>query len=134
MIIIGFISTAIKTMNTGGLMKNFAMEKFIEKLKFSPENILFEDTITIIDQYYFFEPTMFKNGDVINKINENNGSCKLLAFANLNQFSVQETLDCFGQYYRDDVSKNPDGNNHQNIRNFMRSGWDAVSFGHQPLK
>ena len=33
----------------------------------------------------------------------------------------------WGQYYRD-VLKNPDGDDHQNIRNFMKYGWEGVPF------
>src|SRR3546814_975311 len=48
--------------------------------------------------------------------------------------SEAETLACFGCFYREDVLKNPDGTDHQNIRNFMRSGWGGVAFGERPLR
>jgi hypothetical protein len=32
------------------------------------------------------------------------------------------------------VLKNPDGTDHQNIRNFMKHGWDGVRFEGEPLK
>ncbi|MFT4047340.1 MAG: HopJ type III effector protein [Solimonas sp.] len=47
----------------------------------------------------------------------------MLAFAKLQGLSEAETLACFGRFYREDVLKNPDGTDHQNIRNFMRTGW-----------
>jgi hypothetical protein len=31
---------------------------------------------------------------------------------------------CFGAYYREEVLGDLEGTNHQNIRNFMKSGWD----------
>jgi hypothetical protein len=37
------------------------------------------------------------------------------------------TLKLFGQYYRE-VLADPDGDSHQNIRNFMKYGWDGVPF------
>lgn len=33
----------------------------------------------------------------------------------------------WGQYYRD-VKASPDGTDHQNIRNFMKYGWEGVPF------
>ena len=39
----------------------------------------------------------------------------------------RDTLRCFGQYY-EDVVATPDGDDHGNIRNFMKCGWKGVSF------
>ena len=36
-------------------------------------------------------------------------------------------LQLWGQYYRE-VLADPDGDSHQNIRNFMKYGWDGVPF------
>jgi hypothetical protein len=47
---------------------------------------------------------------------------KFLAFAELNNLSAAETLNCFGAYYHEEVLANPEGTNHQNIRNFMKTG------------
>ena len=63
-----------------------------------------------------------------NEAGENNGSCKLFAFASAHKFSEQQTLNCFAQYYRDDVLNDPKGDSHQNIRNFMKFGWDGIKF------
>ena len=46
-------------------------------------------------------------------------SIKIFAFAKLNQLSKQNTLDCFGAFYREEVLKNPEGQDHMNIRTFM---------------
>lgn len=88
----------------------------------------FQDTIEYIDTNYNFTPTTFKNGNQINKAGENNGSCKIFAFAKIHQLEKDQTLALFGSYYYDDVLKNPKGNDHQNIRNFMDFGWDGISF------
>jgi hypothetical protein len=46
----------------------------------------------------------------------------------------EQTLACFGKFYRDDVLKNPSGTDHENIRSFMACGWDAVEFEAEALK
>lgn len=56
------------------------------------------------------------------------------SFAKLNQLSKDETLALFGDFYRTDVLQNPEGTDHQNIRNFMVSGWDGISFEGEALK
>jgi hypothetical protein len=33
-----------------------------------------------------------------------------------------------GTYYREEVLVDPKGTNHQNIRNFIKSGWDGIAF------
>jgi len=88
----------------------------------------------VIDSLYTFTPTSFTNGQLRNDAGQNSGSCKLFAFAKLQQFSEQQTLDCFGQYYREDVLKNPESENHQNIRNFMSHGWNGISFESEALQ
>ncbi len=101
---------------------------FKTKLQNAPETIEFDDTMSIIDQLYDVKPGEFRNGDLVNPAGQNTGSCKLFAFAKLQDFSVAETLACFGSYYRDDVLLNPDADNHQNIRNFIKTGWDGIQF------
>jgi DNA-binding IscR family transcriptional regulator len=107
---------------------------FINKIKQSPETISFQDTIAVIDSNYNFTPTAFKNGNQYNIANENNGSCKIFAFAKINNLEKDATLSLFGSYYFDDVLKNPDKNDHQNIRNFITFGWDGISFDGEALK
>ena len=46
-----------------------------------------------------------------------------LCSSECNNFSLQ----LWGQYYRD-VLATPDKDDHQNIRNFMKYGWDGVDF------
>lgn len=106
----------------------------LSQLKSSPENIQFNDVISFIDEHYDFTPTLFKNGNTINEANQNNGSCKVFSFAKLNNLSKEETLFLFGDFYRNDVLKNPDGIDHQNIRNFIQFGGDGISFEGEALR
>ncbi|WP_025743660.1 HopJ type III effector protein [Aquimarina pacifica] len=106
--------------------------EFIEKLKSEPSAIGFEDTMTVIDTNYSFKPTMFINGNCTNEAGQNSGSCKLFSFAKLQNLDKEETLRCFGSYYKD-VLDTPDGEDHQNIRNFMKTGWDGISFEQSAL-
>ncbi len=107
---------------------------FLNTLKESPETIQFADTTAVIEALYQATPCAFQNGDLYNSAEQNQGSCKLLAFAKLHNLSQEETLQCFGDFYRIDVLQNPNNDNHQNIRNFMRSGWDGISFTGTPLQ
>lgn len=105
-----------------------------EQLETSPEKIQFKEVIAFIDEHYDFTPTKFINGNTVNEAGQNNGSCKIFSFAQLNDLSKEETLNLFGEFYREDVLKNPDGTDHQNIRNFMESGWEGVSFEGKALQ
>lgn len=107
---------------------------FLEQLQKDPKSITFQESIQVIESNYHFEPTAFQNGNQFNKAGENNGSCKIFAFAKLQNFSKEDTLACFGAYYFDEVLNNPDGNDHQNIRNFMQTGWDGIQFEGEALK
>ena len=106
---------------------------FLEKLKQTPNSIAFPETIAVIEENYNFTPTAFENGTQYNVAGENSGSCKLFAFAQLQNLSQAETLACFGGYYFEEVLGNPDGRNHQNIRNFITHGWDGIAFYGSPL-
>lgn len=104
------------------------MKQFLHTLATAPDSITFNTTIEAIDAHYDFTPTAFRNGVLINEAGQNNGSCKIFSFAKLQQLTAQQTLHCFGTYYRDDVLKHPQNNDHQNIRNFIRSGWEGIVF------
>ncbi|MFY8097048.1 MAG: HopJ type III effector protein [Flavobacterium sp.] len=87
----------------------------------------FQDFIAYIDENYHFTPVAFKNGNHFNQAGENNGSCKVFAYAKLKQLNQEETLSLFGQYHQD-VLNTPEATDHQNIRNFMIFGWDGIQF------
>lgn len=109
-------------------IKTMSIQAFLEKLKQTPETITFPETIAVIEENYNFTPTAFQNGNTHNAAGTNSGSCKLFAFAQLQNLSQSETLACFGAFYRDEVLGDPEGTNHQNIRNFMIHGWDGIQF------
>ena len=109
------------------------VDALTKHLNDSPESVEFGDVIALIDSAFTFTPTAFTNGEVTNDANQNNGSCKLLALGQHLQLSQGQTLALFGGFYRDDVLKNPDGDDHANIRNFMQSGHEGVSFEAFPL-
>jgi len=109
------------------------LDKFLNQIAQQPDTIEFTDTMAIIEQYYHFTPSAFTNGDTVNEADQNNGSCKIFAFGLLNTLSPEQTLACFGTYYRNDVVNHPDADDHQNIRNFMVSGWKGIQFDGQAL-
>ncbi len=103
------------------------LEVFKEKLKSKPESIAFSDTMQVIEDHFEFTPTAFTNGAIHNESGQNSGSCKVFAFAQMEDLSKESALACFGQYYTD-VKNTPDAADHQNIRNFMNTGFAALSF------
>jgi hypothetical protein len=110
------------------------MKQFLQTLETAPDSINFNTTIAVIDAHYDFTPTAFRNGELQNEAGQNNGSCKVFSFARLHKLSPQQTLHCFGAYYRDDVLKHPQGTDHQNIRNFIKTGWEGIVFQGDALK
>ncbi|MEW6563280.1 MAG: HopJ type III effector protein [Pseudomonadota bacterium] len=100
----------------------------------APETLEFNDVIGLIDALYDFTPTAFRNGETMNEAGQNNGSCRLFAFAKLQGLSEAQTLHCFGAYYREHVLPHPEGTDHQNIRNFMQTGWAGIAFAGEPLR
>ncbi|HED35688.1 MAG TPA: type III effector [Gammaproteobacteria bacterium] len=109
------------------------IETYLQQLQQAPSSIGFEDTLSVIDSLYQFTPTAFTNGPLRNAKNENNGSCKIFAFAQLQNLTPEQTLHCFGDYYRKDVLQNPDSVDHQNIRNFISTQWAGISFSGKAL-
>jgi hypothetical protein len=109
------------------------LKSFLDKLRSEPESIEFADTISVIESTYDYTPTAFTNGDVTNEAGQNEGSCKIIAFAQLNKLTKEQTLHCFGKYYREEVLNDPKGNNHQNIRQLMKHGFSRIYFEEEPL-
>ena len=107
---------------------------FLQRLRDTPSQIEFSETMAAIEANYAYTPTAFRNGNAENSAGQNGGSCKIFAFAKLQGLSEPETLACFGRYYREDVLQHPEANDHQNIRNFMRSGWAGVVFEGEALQ
>ena len=109
------------------------IEDFLNKLRSQPATIGFTDTTEVIDANYEFTPVRFTNGSVVNEAGTNSGSCKLFSFAKLQKLSKEETLACFGDYYRVDVLQHAEATNHANIRNFMVTGWEGIRFEGEAL-
>ena len=106
--------------------------EFKTKLKTTPTAISFKETMQVIENYYTFNPTAFTNGDIINNAGENNGSCKLFAFVMHQELTKEETLLCFGEHHQS-VLEDKNGILHQNIRNFMQTGFKGLSFENEAL-
>jgi hypothetical protein len=109
---------------------------FLQKAK-NLDSISFDDTIAMIETYYTYQPVEFSNGlgddKLISPAGVNQGSCKIFAFGLLQQLTQAQTLNLFGDYYHKDVLKTPEGTDHQNIRNFIKYGWNGIAFENQPL-
>lgn len=93
----------------------------------------FAATLAFINQWFDFTPTAFRNGKVANSAEQNQGSCRVLAFALLNGLSAEQTLKCFGEHYRD-VLATPGKDNHHNLRRLQAEGLTDIHFDQQPLK
>jgi hypothetical protein len=102
----------------------------LKKLK--EDSLPFKDVIEFIETYYQHQPTAFKNGNLRNEATQNQGSAKVFTFAQLNKLSKEDTLNLFAEHYRS-VLENPDGTDHQNIRQFMIHGWPGIIFEGQAL-
>jgi hypothetical protein len=102
--------------------------KIVELLtKLKTNSITFSDVLTFIADHYQHVPTAFKNGEASNAANENQGSAKVFAFAKIHELSKDDTLLLFGEHYQS-VIANADGSDHQNIRQFIKTGWEGIAF------
>jgi len=109
------------------------IQDFKNKLTNTPKKLNFSDTINIIEANYNFTPSAFKNGDLENSNTQNLGSCKVFSFALKQNFTKEETLASFAQYYFIDVLENPNATDHQNIRNFIKTGFEGLIFEKETL-
>lgn len=111
-------------------------EQLIERVR-QRKPLSFNESMAVIDQYYHHQPTAFRNGQgeerVVNSAEQNQGSCKLLGFGQLQGLDVEETLHLFGDFYYQEVLNDPQGSAHANIRAFGRHGWAGVDFDRPPL-
>ncbi len=112
-------------------MKSMDLQQIRERSAKQP--IDFFEIMAFIDANYSFSETAFQNGDLKNEAGQNNGSCKLFAFALIHDLSEQQTLHLFGDFYKKDVLENPENEDHQNIRNFMKYGWKGIQFTESAL-
>lgn len=87
----------------------------------------FADVLSYIETHYIYTPTAFQNGELTNTSEQNQGSAKVFAFAKLLNLSESQTLQLFAEHYQN-VLDTPENTNHQNIRQFMQTGWNGISF------
>ena len=113
------------------------LENLLSSIEEAPNTIDFNDVIQVIQVSYTYQATEFQNGlgdDAVVKLaGSNEGSCKIFSFAKIHQLTELQTLACFGSFYRDDVLKNQNGGDHQNIRNFIKYGWAGILFSGMAL-
>ncbi|MFD2968586.1 HopJ type III effector protein [Sphingobacterium bambusae] len=111
------------------------MSKNIETLlaDLHAKKIQFATVIAHIEKDYLHTPTAFKNGPVENEATQNQGSAKVFAFASLHKLSKEDTLLLFAEHYQA-ILDTPDGQDHQNIRQFMNYGWDGIRFEGEALQ
>lgn len=115
------------------VIKKMKLDIFLKKLADNPTTVTLDDTLAAVSESYDFTPVAFTNGGVQYSAGQNVRSCQLLAFAMLHRLTKEQTLNCYGLYYREDVLRNPTGTDHEPIRNFMKHGWEGVSFHTMPL-
>lgn len=112
------------------------LRDFLDRLRAGQTE--FEDCIALIEALYVYTPTAFDNGTgdtpLHNAAGQNEGSCRIFAFARLQGLSEADTLACFGRFYRRDVLQNPEGTDHGNIRRFQRDGWAGIRFAAPALR
>jgi hypothetical protein len=110
------------------LNKLTTINDLITQLHQAPDTIEFTTVMQVISQFYNYTPAGFSNGTLLNAAGSNEGSCKIFHFAQLHELTELETLNLFGNFYRNDVLANPAGTDHGNIRNFILTGWSGVKF------
>ena len=114
-----------------------SLAELILQIQNNPELVDFNSVISTIDSEYQYTPSKFTNGVgqdvVINESSTNEGSCKIFAFAQLNNLTKQQALACFGKYYREDVLKNPEGTDHANIRTLIKYDLNDIKFDNNVL-
>lgn len=113
------------------------LKDLLSQIAGTPDLIQFKDVMAVIEQNFDYSPQAFSNGlgddCVRNAAGTNEGSCKIFAFAKLQSLTEQQTLACFGDFYRKDVLEHPSASDHANIRTFMRDGWAGIHFEQMPL-
>ena len=94
----------------------------------------FSDLTNLIDQEYEFLNVAFKNNDLINLKEENQGSAKVFCFGLMYSLSEEETIRCFGEHYQSVIDEPENHNSHLNIRSFISNGWKGVLINQNALK
>jgi hypothetical protein len=112
---------------------NFSSAKSAFLASVDTDEHMFAETLAFVEAWYDFTPTAFRNGDVPNQIDQNQGSAKVFALSQLLEMSKEQTLGCFGEHYRD-VLATPEVDNHHNLRRVLREGNGNIEFDQFPLQ
>lgn len=107
------------------------MSNFREQLQ--QGTLKFVDVLAHIESLFDTHAVSFQNGNLINTAEQNQGSAKVLYFAQINCWTKEDTLSLFAEHYQA-VLDTPEGTDHQNIRQFMENGWEGVLFEGAVLK
>lgn len=107
-----------------------ALSRFLQDL--TQPGFTFAQTLAFIAEHYTYAPQAFVNGGVENAAGQNEGSCKTLGLALLENLTDEQALLCFGEHYRD-VIATPEGSDHANIRGLIKHGLNGVQFQSLPL-
>ncbi|HZJ94643.1 MAG TPA: HopJ type III effector protein [Thiopseudomonas sp.] len=106
------------------------LTQFLNSIQ-QPEHC-FADTLAFIDRHYQYKPSAFDNAGLHNPAGSNQGSCKILGLALLEQLTTEQALLAFGEHYRW-VLAHPDHTEHANIRQLIKHGLEQVTFSQLPL-
>lgn len=107
-------------------------DAFLTKLNASPADCCFVDILAAIDNDFSLTPCRFHNGPLVNEAGSNLGSLRVFALAKRLGLSDPQCLALFAEHYRQ-VLATPTGQDHANIRQFMRTGLAGVQFDGEPL-
>ncbi len=113
-------------------MNDFSQAQAAFLIAIDSNDHLFSSTLAFIEQWFDFTPSAFDNGGVQNSAEQNQGSCKVFALAQLLPLNKEQALRCFGEHYRD-VLATPDADNHHNLRRVLRDGLSDIRFDQFPL-
>lgn len=108
------------------------IDDFLAKLNLSPADLVFADTLAAFDRRFRLTPCTFHNGPLTNASGTNLGSLRVFALARHLNLNDNQCLALFAEHYRQ-VLATPDGQDHANIRQFMRTGLAGVRFDGEPL-
>lgn len=112
-------------------MTSFAQAKqaFLHALE-APEH-RFADTLAFIEQWYHYQPSAFSFDGLASTLEQNQGSCKIFALAQLLNLSQQQTLQCFGEHYRNLNSATAPL--HANLNKLAKQPLSNLEFSQFPL-
>lgn len=91
----------------------------------------FAETLAFIQRWFVVQPSAFVNNGLENSATENQGSCQVLALAELLALTAEQCLLCFGEHYRQ--LANYPSDSHLNIRQIVARGLQEIRFDTFPL-